>query len=37
MGSLDKVREILRVNQEEAISEIDEEFEEQQEKNNPGY
>lgn len=28
MGSLDKVREILRVNQEEAISEIDEEYEE---------
>ena len=28
MGTLDKVREILRVNQEEAISEIDEEYEE---------
>lgn len=34
MGTLDKVREILRVNQEEAISEIDEEYEE---KNSQAY
>lgn len=34
MGTLDKVRKILRVNQEEAISEIDEEYEE---KNSQAY